>query len=177
MILKTKNVGINIVPKLLRKIFIYPTDTIYGIGCNAENKKLVKEIRNIKASYTKAFSIIAPNKEYILDNFITTKKEIKKYLPGPYTLLLKKKNPKFLLHVSQNEFIGIRIPAHAFTKILQKTKKPIVTTSVNLTGQKPANQIKEIDKKILKKIDLIIDYGKLSGKPSTLIKNSKEIKR
>lgn len=158
-------------------IFIYPTDTIYGIGCNAEDKKLVQKIRIIKKRDQKPFSIIAPSKKYILDNFYVTKEEIDKYLPGPYTLILKKKNPNFLSWVSDTDTIGIRIPDNEFTKRLQKTGKPIITTSVNLSGEKFANSIEEVNQKILDKVDYVFDEGVLSGKPSTIIFEDKIVKR
>ena len=177
MILKLKEIKGDIISQLSQEIFIYPTDTIYGIGCDAENIKAVEKIRIIKQRDQKPFSIIAPSIEYILENFETNKTFIEKYLPGPYTLILKKKNKYFLSHVSDNEYIGVRIPKHLFTEILQKTNKPIVTTSVNLAGEKPANSINQINKKILKEVDLIINGGTLSGKPSTLIKDEEVIKR
>lgn len=163
--------------QLKNKIFIYPTDTIYGIGCDATNKKLVQKIREIKDRDNKPFSVIAPSVKWILKNFIVDKELIEKYFPGPYTLLLEKKRKNFLKEVSENEFVGVRIPNNDFTGVLQSLGKPIVTTSVNLSGKKPANKISEVDKNILKQVELVIDAGKLSGKPSTLIKDGKEIKR
>jgi L-threonylcarbamoyladenylate synthase len=159
------------------QIFIYPTDTIYGIGCNAENKELVEKIREIKQRDQKPFSIIAPSKNWILKNFVCKISLLDKYLPGPFTLILKKKNKNFLNEVSSLDTIGIRIPKHPFTKILQKTKKPIVTTSVNVSGQPFATKISEVDKTILDKVDTIFNYGTLFGKPSTLVIDGKEIKR
>jgi len=177
MIIKLGKINNSIVSKISKEIFIYPTDTIYGIGCDAENTRLVEKIRKIKQRDRKPFSIIAPNIDYILKNFETDEKTINKYLPGPYTLLLKKKKKNFLPSISDNEYMGVRIPDHGFTKVLQKTGKPIVTTSVNLSGEKPANNIKEINKEILKKVNLIIDGGTLSGKPSILIKDGEMIER
>jgi L-threonylcarbamoyladenylate synthase len=161
----------------VNKIFIYPTDTIYGIGCNAEDENLVAKIREIKNRDKKPFSVIAPSVNWILENFETSKEEIEKYLPGKYTLILKKKNPNFLNWVSDNERIGVRIPDVDFTIELQRTGKPIVTTSVNISGEPFATDITEIDEKILEEVDDIYDYGKLSGNPSTLVIDGKEIKR
>lgn len=161
----------------INQIFIYPTDTIYGIGCNAEDEKLVEKIRKIKNRDEKPFSVIAPSKKWILENFETTEKEIDKYLPGKFTLLLKRKNPNFLKWVSNNNRIGVRIPKHELTKILQNLGKPIITTSVNLSGEPFATEISAVDKKILKKVGEVFDYGKLSGKPSTLVIDGKKIKR
>ena len=176
-LLNLREINSKIVRQLKESIFIYPTDTIYGIGCDAENNDLVGKIRTIKKRDKKPFSIIAPNISWIKKNCEIDEKILKKYLPGAYTLLLKKKNRNFLKHISDNEYLGIRIPNHPMTKILQKTKNPIVTTSVNLSGEKSANNISEIDQEILNQVDFVIDAGKLSGKSSTLIKDGKIIER
>jgi len=177
MIIKISELNEELISRFINEIFIYPTDTIYGIGCDAENKKLVEKIREIKKRDTKPFSVIAPSFEWILKNFEATENEIKKYLPGPYTLILKKKKNNFLKAVSDNEFVGVRIPDHEIISLLQKTGKPIITTSVNLSGEKFANKIEEINKDILKKVNLIIDAGELFGKPSVLIKNGEILSR
>jgi len=116
------------------KIFIYPTDTIYGIGCNALNEEAVNKIREIKnRDKEKPLSIIAPSIEWISENFIITLAEISKYLPGPYTLLLKKKDPNFMNYISNNDRIGIRVPDSKFTEKIQESGFPFVTTSVNIS--------------------------------------------
>jgi len=159
------------------KIFIYPTDTIYGIGCDATNIKSVNKIKEIKQrDADRPLSLIAPSIDWIKQNLIVDC-DLDKYLPGPYTILLKKKNPNFLNHVSSNEFIGVRIPDHEFTKMIQKSGLPFITTSVNLTGEPFIKEIPEISHDILEHIDHIIDYGPLTGNPSTLIINGKEVKR
>lgn len=160
-------------------IFIYPTDTIYGLGCNALDEKAVHKIKEIKSRDSqKPLSIIAPSKAWILENLETTQEFIDKYLPGPYTLILKKKSPSFLSHVSQSETLGIRIPKHEFTKTIQKAQVPFITTSVNLSGEKPATTIEEIKPEILEKADMIINSNHLSGTPSTIIlPDGKELKR
>lgn len=161
------------------KIFIYPTDTLYGLGCDATNEEAVNKVKEIKSrDRDKPLSIIAPNINWILKNFITTEEEIKKYLPGPYTLLLKKKEINFLNWISPNDRIGIRIPANNFTKNIQESEVPFVTTSVNLSGEPFALKIEEIKKEILEKVDYIIESEeKLSGKPSTLIIDGKVMER
>jgi L-threonylcarbamoyladenylate synthase len=162
---------------LAGKIFIYPTDTIYGLGCNALDEQAVNKIREIKLRDDKPLSIIAPSTNWILENFITTSDEINKYLPGPYTLLLKKKDPNFLIWISNNDRIGIRIPDHPFTKEIQKIDVPFVTTSVNLAGEPFAKSIDEIKQEIIEKVHFIVNIGKLNGQPSKLIIDGKEIIR
>jgi len=159
------------------KIFIYPTDTIYGIGCDATNKTAVNKIKKLKKrEKNKPLSIIAPSKTWIKQNLIIDT-NLSKYLPGPYTIILKKKNKRFLSQVSATDSLGVRIPDNKFTKQIQKSKLPFITTSVNLSKQKPITHPDQIQKQILKQVDYVIDAGTLNGKPSTLIINDKKIKR
>ena len=159
------------------KIFIYPTDTVYGLGCDATNKNSVKKIKEIKfRDKDKPLSIIAPSIEWIKKNCII-KYNIENYLPGPYTLILKKRDINFLNWVSKTNTLGVRIPNNDFCDEIRKVGKPFITTSVNLSGENSAISIKDINKKIIKQVDEVIDNGKLNGKSSTLIIDGKEIKR
>jgi L-threonylcarbamoyladenylate synthase len=163
---------------LAGKIFIYPTDTIYGLGCNALDEKAVAKIKEIKSrDKDKPLSIIAPNIEWVITNFRTTEAELERYFPGPYTLLLKKRDASFLSWISINERIGVRVPNQEFCFKIQESGVPFVTTSVNLTGETPIKSIKEIKPEIKLKVDYIIDIGELNGKPSTLVMDEKIIKR
>jgi L-threonylcarbamoyladenylate synthase len=159
------------------KLCIYPTDTIYGIGCNALNSSAVQNIRQIKKrELEKPFSVIAPSIAWIKKQCVIDV-DLKKYLPGKYTVILKKRDKHFLKEVSAGETLGVRIPDHPFTKLVQKTGVPFVTTSVNISGEKPVTKISEIPAHIKNQVDLIIDAGILDGKPSTLIIGGKEIVR
>lgn len=162
------------------KIFIYPTDTIYGIGCDATNQEAVNKIKTIKSrDKNKPLSIIAPSINWIKENLIVDV-NLNKYLPGPYTIILKKKRKTLLSWVSNTDSLGIRIPDSDFTKKIQKSNVPFITTSVNLAGEAFAKSIKEIKQEIKNKVDVIIKAkheSKLSGIPSILIINNKEIKR
>ncbi|MEI6731918.1 MAG: L-threonylcarbamoyladenylate synthase [archaeon] len=160
------------------KIFVYPTDTIYGLGCNAENTEAVKKIKEIKSrDAAKPMSVIAPSMQWILDNMKTNEKYVKMYLPGPYTLILKKKDSEFLNEASSYPTLGVRIPSHKFTEIIQKTGVPFITTSVNLSGEKPLTNTSALSEEIKEKIDYVIDSGELNGKPSTLILNGQSVMR
>lgn len=151
-------------------IFIYPTDTIYGLGCNATNSKAVKRIRLIKERYDKPFSVIAPSLEWILNNFKIIDKKVLKKLPGPYTLILNCKKNVVTPEVNlSSKSVGIRIPKHNFSEIIKKANVPFVTTSVNKMGEEPIKDIKNIKPNILKEVDIIIDDGILNNKPSTII--------
>ena len=72
------------------KIFVYPTDTIYGLGCNALDGASVNKIKKMKGrDKDKPISVIAPSIDWIRENCIVDF-DLHKYLPGPYTLILKK---------------------------------------------------------------------------------------
>lgn len=154
------------------KIFIYPTDTIYGIGCNASDRNAVNKIREIKQRESKPFSIMAPNKNWIRDNCIinnSVDKWIKK-LPGPYTLILKINNRDSIANnVTYAYTIGVRIPFNWFSELISKANIPFVTTSVNISGQPHIKSVKDLNAEIENKVDYIIDDGPLDNPPSTIV--------
>ena len=159
--------------ELRRKIFIHPTDTIYGIGGNATSHKVVESIRNIKNRPINPFNIIAPSKEWIRKNFYVDER-IERYLkklPGPYTLILPIKNEKAIAsNVAPGlRTAGVRIPDHWISSFVEKLGFPIITTSVNKTGEEYMTCLRDLDPEIREKVDYIIYEGVLKGKPSTLI--------
>lgn len=160
------------------EIFIYPTDTIYGLGCNALDGDAVNKIKKMKGrDADKPISVIAPSIKWIRDNCDVGSVDLEKYLPGPYTLILKKKRIDFLSECSRGETIGVRIPDHDFIKEIEDAGVPFVTTSVNLSGEEPIHNIDDISDDILHDIDIIIDVGEVKGVPSTLVIDGKEIVR
>ena len=154
-------------------VFIYPTDTIYGIGCHALDEKAVAKIRQLKERPTNPFSIIVPSKEWIAENCLV-KKEAKEWLnklPGPYTLIMKLKNKKAIAKgVTQGEeTIGVRIPAHWFSNVVRKLGFPIVTTSANRSGKPFMTSLDDLDSKIKEGVDFIIYEGEKKGQPSKIV--------
>lgn len=161
-------------PKILAKIasevFIYPTDTIYGIGCDATNDSSVKRIRELKGRDSKPFSVIAPSISWIKDNCVLSDKA-KSWLlklPGPYTLILPLKNPKAVCaqtNMGLNS-LGVRIPDHWISELVASFGKPIITTSVNVAGKPPAIKLEQLE---LFAVEFIIYEGEKLGKPSTVV--------
>jgi tRNA A37 threonylcarbamoyladenosine synthetase subunit TsaC/SUA5/YrdC len=124
----------------------------------------------------KPFSVIAPSFEWI-ENFLVVDIDLRKYLPGAYTIILKKKNTDFLKWVS-GDSLGVRIPDCKFCDKIRETGIPFITTSVNFSGEKPANKILEIPEEIINKADFVIkSRNKLSGKPSSLIIKGELVER
>lgn len=142
-------------------IIIYPTDTAYGIGCDADNEEAVKKIHEIKGSDPeKPLSVMVGDYgtiDYYCESGIWEDIILKKYLPGPYTFILKRHRP---ISASKNEKLGVRIPDNLFCQYLaQKFRRPIVTTSANASGDSPPFRFDDVKKEILGKVDLAIDGG------------------
>ena len=167
-------------PKVIAEIqkgavFIYPTDTIYGIGCDATNDSSVRKIRELKGRDTKPFSVIAPSIDWIHGNCELSDKAkawlVK--LPGPYTLILNLKNPNAVCAQANMgmKTIGVRIPDHWIASLVADVGKPVITTSVNITGKLPATMREELEKFA---VDFIIYEGDKQGKPSTVIDLTKD---
>ncbi len=160
-------------------VFIHPTDTIYGLGCNALLNNSVKKIRQIKERYTRPFSVIAPSKKWIYDN-CEINEEVEEWidkLPGPYTLILKLKNKQCISSFvnTSMDTLGVRIPDHWFSKIVEEVGYPVVTTSANLVNQNFMTSLDDLDSKIQSRVDFIIYEGEKKGKPSRLIDLSREL--
>ncbi len=161
-------------------VFIYPTDTIYGIGCDATIDQSVQRIRQLKGRETKPFSIIAPSIDWIEENCELSAKA-KSWLlklPGPYTLILPLKNPGSVSAQTNMgmKTIGVRMPNHWISEILAQVNKPIVTTSVNMAGNPPSTRREELEQFA---VDFIIYEGEKKGAPSTIVDlvSDKVIKR
>jgi L-threonylcarbamoyladenylate synthase len=153
-------------------IFIHPTDTIYGIGCNALISNAVKKIREIKERPDTPFSIMVPSIEWIRENCVITKQAEKylKELPGQVTLILKTINQPVAPEVAPgSDTLGVRIPKHWFHSIIEELEIPVITTSVNKMGKAFMTSIDSLDTEIAKDIDFAIDEGKKEGRPSKII--------
>lgn len=161
-------------------VFIYPTDTIYGIGCNALDSEAVKRIREAKKRPKAPFSVIAPSKEWVLENCEVDSKanEWLEKLPGPYTLIFKLKNKNCLAEevICGKDSIGIRMPRHWVSRIAAELNVPIITTSVNEAGRIFMTSLDNVEPGIKSKVDFIIDEGEKKGKPSNVVfLNGKEV--
>ena len=157
------------------KIIVYPTDTIYGIGCDILNKKSIELIQKIKdRKKPKPLSIICSDLKDISRWAIISNSQykiLKKYLPGPFTFILKASSdaPK-ILQDPKRKTIGIRIPKNKICEELtKKLGNPIITTSVNLAGEKYYISPDDIKRDWYGRVDLILDAGELNNDPSTIV--------
>ena len=167
-------------------VVICPTDTVYGFLADALNKKAVDKIYNIKKRpKLKPLPVFVKNFAMAQElAFIDQKqaKRLKKYWPGKYTFILKLKSQnekrkttskKLKLYGLKEKTVAMRIPNHKFlSQLLKKLNRPLVQTSVNISGRSPVNNIEKIINQFGKdkRIALIIDGGRLKmGRPSKII--------
>ena len=168
LINKAKNILIN------SGIIVYPTETIYGIGVNAFDEIAIKKIFSMKKRPKKLpISIAVSNLEMV--SKVAEINEIveriyERFLPGPITLILKKKPNISNLLTSNMDTIGIRVPDHDFTLKLIEKFGPITSTSANIHGNELPINIKIAKKQLGDLVDLYIDFGECKyKKPSTII--------
>jgi L-threonylcarbamoyladenylate synthase len=175
--------GIEKTSQIIEKggIAIFPTDTVYGIGCNPYNLNSVKKIYEIKSrAEIKSLPVLAYSLDIVkeitlIDKF--TEKIIKKYWPGPLTLILTLTDQKLKKSLKLQNKIAVRIPNSKCTlKLLEKCKL-LVGTSANVSGNSSYTNPDECIKNI-KNYDVFLNGGTITSKgESTIIEiENEEIK-
>ena len=159
-------------------IVIFPTDTVYGIGCNPYNKESVERIYKIKSRDIMkplpvlTYSIETAEKIVEFDQF--TKKIVKKFWPGPLTVILKVTDKKIKESLNLKNKIAIRVPDHKCTLELLKKCNFLVGTSANISGNLPYTDPEECLKN-LENYDIFVDGGIITSKgESTIIEIENE---
>jgi len=151
-------------------VVIYPTETVYGIGANIFSTAALEKVFAIKKrDKDKPVSVAVSDFKMMEELVYIGKKEkrfIEEFLPGPVTILLKKKKNINDMLTSGSELVGIRFPAHRTTiELIKLAGVPITSTSANFSGEAPPRSVDEI--KI--SADYIIDGGECRGEPSTVV--------
>lgn len=153
-------------------LIIYPTETCYGIGADATNQKSIEKIYEIKGRDTsKPIPILVSDLNMIKKYGIVTmgvEKLVRKFMPGPLSIVVKKKIP---ISDSNHDSVSFRVSNNPVASLLVKlSKTPVTTTSANISEQSPIYEIKQIIEIFGGKVDLILDCGNLlKNKPSTCI--------
>jgi len=155
-------------------LIIYPTDTVYGIGCDITQKSAIEKIYRVKGMRTqKPLSFVCSDiKDISKYAKISTAnyRILRRYLPGPYTFILPgtKEAPKAL--ISKQKTVGVRIPDHPLTlEIVKALGNPIISTSVNISEQSFASDPQEFFEYYEGKVDLLLDSGPTWAELSSVI--------
>ena len=159
------------------KVIIHPTETVYGLAGNYANDQVIENIQEIKGrGSNQPFSIlvnnidtifeISGNKSDWLTNFLS------QVLPDAITVLVPRKKKLANSFWHQFSYLGFRYPDHLIsTSLVNLSGTPLITTSANLTGEKPPASLNDINRSLLKRVNLVFDSGEtLYKKPSTIIK-------
>lgn len=151
----------------------YPTDTVYGLGCDLMNKRAVERLYSVKRMpKTQPLAFICPDLADIARYAVVEKPEyriLRHYLPGPYCFILKatREVPKLVL--SKRQTVGIRIPAHEVTLALVRALgRPLISTTAQIDGDDPFVDPAEIDE-AFPGLGLVIDAGGGGLVPTTII--------
>ena len=155
-------------------IIVYPTETIYGFGCDAKNEIAVKRLNEIKGR-SAPMSVLCPSRQR-MSSWINLPKHEKiivenKLEPKTTIIVPVKSNIVSNLILGSGNTLGIRISNHSFCiSIANSYQNPITTTSVNRSGQEPFSDPYKIELEFSNEIELCIDDGIIEGKGSEIYK-------
>jgi len=171
-------------PRLIRQavdylkqggVICYPTDTVYGLGCDIFNQKAVKRIYRLKKKDpSKPFSFMCADLKDLSNYCLVSNaayRLMKKNLPGAYTFVLPtlKIVPKIM--ISKQKTVGIRVPDNAICRaLIEELGNPILTTSAVVGDDaEPMAEAFEIEERLGNQLDAIIDVGTIYPAPSTVV--------
>jgi len=155
-------------------LLIYPTDSVYGLGCDLLNKNAVEKIYRIKGNdKRKLLSFICPDLKGISEYAYVPNaayKVMRHLLPGPYTFILNatKQVPRILLE--KRKTVGIRVPDNAVCQaLLAEFGRPVISTSACLQDQEFLHDPDAIEQTFTHLVDIFLDTGPGGLEPSTII--------
>ena len=164
--LSCRTEDLQIAAKMIRDgaIISYPTDTVYGIGCDPLNEEAVKRIIKIKNRENKPMPILCSDINSVKEIIFLNKKEldiITKFWPGPLTVIGKCIKPEEFKQINLNsDKLGVRIPNHhCLRELIKLCGGYLIGTSANKSGQKSAVNYHEVVKQLGDEVDAIIDSG------------------
>lgn len=180
-IIRATKVTIQSAAQIVKKggVIVYPTDTVYGLGCNPFNENAVKRLFKIKGERTKPLPILASNIkeiEKIAQTTETTIKLAKKFWPGPLTMVLPKKSSLPNTVTCNLGSVAVRVPNHQVAlELIRLSGGLLVGTSANKSGKKPSRTALDAAEQIGEEVDVILDGGSTPiGASSTVIDLTEE---
>jgi len=158
-------------------VILYPTDTIWGIGCSAIIESAIKKIFRIKRRDTNKFLISLVSSIEMLERYVKNVPEyVLKYLydESPTTIIYPKVTGLNQILYGKNDSIAIRLVKDNFCKaLIDQINAPLISTSANISGTPFPKKFKEIDKKIINGVDYVVNFDDSNlenSKPSRIIK-------
>ena len=158
-------------------VILYPTDTIWGIGCSAIIESAIKKIFEIKRRNNNKLLISLVSSIEMLERYVKNIPEyVLKYLDdeSPTTIVYPKVKGLNQILYGKNESIAIRLVKDNFCKaLIDEINTPLISTSANLSGNPFPKKFNEIDKKIINEVDYVVNFDDSNlknSKPSRIIK-------
>lgn len=175
-ILKATKNNITVASKIVKKggTIIYPTETVYGLGCDPFNIDAVNNLLEVKGKRTKPFPILAATIEDAKKAaFISLdgKKLAAKFWPGPLTLIFPKKPTIPDIVTFKQDSVGLRVPNNEIAlELIHLSGGLLIGSSANRTGEKPPRSVQEISEELKDIVDVVVDGGiTVKGIPSTVV--------
>jgi L-threonylcarbamoyladenylate synthase len=158
-------------------IILYPTDTIWGIGCDATNEEAVAKVYALKQSEDKHSMLCLCRDADMVVRYVNRAPgiafEVMELSDKPLTAILPGATGVAKSLIPETGTLGVRIPQHDFCQaLLRKFGKPIVSTSANISGEEAAKRLKDVDERIIKGVDYVVNprfEGRPTLKPSSII--------
>lgn len=159
-------------------VIIYPTDTVYAMGCDINSRSGIervarmKQVKVEKADFSFVFYDLSHISEYTKQFDTATFKLLKRNLPGPFTFILEANNSIPKLFRNKKRTLGIRVPDNAICRsILEKLDRPIISTSIHDEDEviEYTTDPELIHEKYAHQVDLVIDGGYGNNEASTVV--------
>lgn len=155
-------------------VIVYPTDTVYGLGCDMKSKKALERVRRIKRMDSNRYlTFVFADLKQIADYAQVTDpayRILRRLFPGPYTVVLKATRLVPRIVLTKRQEVGIRIPDNAVCNALvQEMGNPILSSSVRMPDDQLMDDPKEIDLAYKGQVDLVVDAGPMFPEPSSII--------
>lgn len=162
-------------------VILYPTDTIWGIGCDACNAEAVKRIYTIKKRVDSKSMLVLMENAALLERYVDEVPEIAYDLieltDKPLTIIYDGAKNLAANLIAEDGSIGIRITTEAFSsELIRRFKRPIVSTSANISGKKSPACFNEIDQEVIDAVDYVVKFRQNETKkavPSSIMKLGK----
>lgn len=174
--LKASRLGILEAIKVIKigGLIVYPTDTVYGLGCDPFNTLAVKRLIDAKGEREKPLPILASDIEHVkavAEVTETAEKLARKFWPGPLTMVLKKSPQLPQMVTFGRDTVGVRVPNHPVAlELLRGCDGLLIGTSANISGKESTVTAEDAASQLGGRVDLILDGGRATlGKSSTVI--------
>lgn len=165
--------------EVLRKggIILYPTDTVWGIGCDATNAEAVAKIYALKRSENKHSMLVLCKDADMVVRYVNKAPgiafEVMEMATKPLTLILPGASGLAANLIPEERTLGVRVPNHEFCyRLLNKFGRPIVSTSANISGEPTPKGLGDVAKEVIEGVDFVVNprfQGRPTGKPSSII--------